>query len=153
MLRYADGNGNERNKINKEEAWSDGKCGREVKDKDYYSRSEAQISTWKALATTMLIIMLIIFIFCNMLPSLNVWRIFWWKLEFRYLCEVLDPLTYISNWATALILLVIALLSSCCSCSLNIVVHCLILSSPKTVLCVITMVILWIVMDFTKVKQ
>lgn len=45
MLRYADGNGNERNKINKEEAWSDGKCGREVKDKDYYSRSQAQIST------------------------------------------------------------------------------------------------------------
>lgn len=45
MLRYPDGNGNERNKINKEEAWSDGKCGREVKDKDYYSRSQAQIST------------------------------------------------------------------------------------------------------------
>lgn len=54
-------------KTNKEDAWSDGKRGREVKDKDYYSSSVAQISTWKALAITM--IMLIIFIFCNMLSS------------------------------------------------------------------------------------
>lgn len=125
-------------KTNKEEAWSDGKHGIEVKNKDYYSSSVAQISTSKSL----IMIMSIIFIFCIMLSSLNVWRIFWWKLEFRYFCEVPDPLSYISNWATALLLLSIALLSSCCSCSLNIVVHCLILSPLKTVSCVITMVIL-----------
>lgn len=135
---------------NKKDAWSDGKRGIEVKDKEYYSSSVAQISVSKAI-----IIMIIIFIFYNMLPSLNLWRIFCWKLEFRYLCEVLDPLSYISNWARAQILLLIALLSSCCSRSFNIVVHCLIFSFLKTFchcLFVITMVT-WIVMDFTKVKQ
>lgn len=32
---------------NRKEAGSDGKCGMEVKDKDYYSSSVAQISTSK----------------------------------------------------------------------------------------------------------
>lgn len=94
---------------NRKEAGSDGKCGMEVKDKDYYSSSVAQISTSK-----LMIMIIIIFIFCNISSSLNLWRIFWWKLEFRCFGEVPDPLNYIRNWATALILLLIALLSSCC---------------------------------------
>lgn len=96
---------------NRKEAGSDGKHGIEVKDNDYYSSSVAQISNSKLIIMIMLII---IFIFCNISSSLNLWRIFWWKLGFRYFGEVPDPLTYISNWATALILLLIAILSSCC---------------------------------------
>lgn len=51
---------------NKKEAWSEGKQGIEVKEKDYYSSNVAQISTSKAI---IIMIMLIIFIFYNMLSS------------------------------------------------------------------------------------
>lgn len=82
---------------NKKEAWSDGKHGIEVEDKDYYASSVAQISTRKAI----IMIMLIIFIFCNIFSSLNLWWIFLWNLEFRYLCELHKQLGNSNNIAIA----------------------------------------------------